>query len=149
MRQVRLRHRFVDFIPGVLEEGVLYVSIEYMTVAHKCCCGCESEVSTPLSPTDWRLIFDGRSVSLEPSIGSWCLPCRSHYWIRNNQVRWAPKWTEEQIQAGRMHSMHLKQAYFKTETTLAPNRPALSLPTKTRKRRLSWWDAFASLFRQQ
>ena len=51
MRQERLRHRFVEFIPDVVEDGMMYVSMEYMTVAHNCCCGCGTEVSTPLSPT--------------------------------------------------------------------------------------------------
>jgi hypothetical protein len=80
-----VQHRFVDFIPEQLEEGVLYVSIEYMTVAHLCCCGCGQEVSITLSPTDWRLIYDGKTVSIEPSIGSWNLPCQSHYFIARNR----------------------------------------------------------------
>ncbi len=65
----------------------LYVSIEFTTVVHKCCCGCGREVVTPLSPTDWKLTFDGVSISLHPSIGSWNLPCQSHYWIRHNRVQ--------------------------------------------------------------
>src|SRR4051812_849924 len=103
MRRQHLRHEFVEYIPEKLEEGVLYVSMEYMTVAHLCCCGCGAEVSLPLSPVGWRLIYDGRSISLEPSIGSWSLPCSSHYWIRGNQVRWAEQWTPERVQAARDH----------------------------------------------
>jgi hypothetical protein len=33
--------------------------------------------------------FDGRSVSLTPSIGSWSLPCHSHYFLTRGKVRWA------------------------------------------------------------
>ena len=84
-----LTHEFVEFIPDMIEEGKLYVSIEYATTVHKCCCGCGKEVVTPLSPTDWKLIFDGKTVSLDPSIGNWSFPCRSHYWIRNNWALWA------------------------------------------------------------
>jgi hypothetical protein len=69
---------FVASIPDRLAEHTLYVSMEYATVAHQCCCGCGLEVVTPLSPTDWKLTYDGVSVSLHPSIGNWSFPCRSH-----------------------------------------------------------------------
>src|SRR5258708_27374505 len=64
---------------------------------HKCCCGCGADVVTPLSPAAWTLSFDGRTVSLHPSIGSWALPCQSHYWIKNNQVVWARRWSAKEI----------------------------------------------------
>jgi hypothetical protein len=28
-------------------------------------------------------------VTLAPSIGNWNYACRSHYWIRKNQIQWA------------------------------------------------------------
>ncbi len=102
--QTRLAHRFVDHIPERLEPGELYISIPYATAVHLCACGCGSEVVTPLSPTDWKMIFDGKSISLHPSIGNWSFPCQSHYWIRNNNVRRAPRWTASQIASGRAHS---------------------------------------------
>ena len=105
MRHDQLQHRFVEYIPERLEDGVLYISIEYMTVTHLCCCGCGQEVSTTLSPTDWRLIFDGKTVSLEPSIGSWSLPCQSHYFITRNRVVWAKKWSAAEIEAGRQYDV--------------------------------------------
>lgn len=86
-----LTHRFVEEIPERLDELTIYVSIPYATVVHLCPCGCGSEVVTPLGRFDWRLIFDGESISLWPSIGNWNLPCQSHYWIRRNRVRWAPR----------------------------------------------------------
>jgi hypothetical protein len=82
-------HTFVEHVPDKLGDGVVYVSIHFATVIHKCCCGCGHEVVTPLSPSGWQLTFDGESVSLYPSIGNRALPCRSHYWIENNRVRWA------------------------------------------------------------
>ena len=33
-------------------------------------------------------MFDGRTISLNPSIGNWSYPCRSHYWIKGNRVVW-------------------------------------------------------------
>ena len=79
MRFTHLQHRFVPHIPEKLEPKVLYISMEYATAAHSCCCGCGEEVVTPLTPTDWRMTFDGETISLSPSIGNWNLRCRSHY----------------------------------------------------------------------
>lgn len=97
----RLEVEFVDYIPDDLQEETLYVSIPYTTAAHKCACGCGEEVVTPLSPTGWKLIFDGETVSLDPSIGNWSLPCESHYWIRRNRVQWAAHWGRRRIEASR------------------------------------------------
>ena len=83
-----VKHEFVNYTPDALDDGVLYVSIPFATVAHRCCCGCGHEIVTPLDPTDWQMTFDGKSVSLSPSIGNWSLPCQSHYWIYRNHVRW-------------------------------------------------------------
>ena len=66
---MRLRNEFVDHIPEQLGDGVLYVSMRFGTVVHRCACGCGKEVVTPLGPAEWRLTYDGRTVSLEPSIG--------------------------------------------------------------------------------
>jgi hypothetical protein len=96
-----LVHKFVNSVPDTLESGVIYVSVEYATVIHKCCCGCGNEVVTPLSPTDWKLMFDGKSISLYPSIGNWSFKCQSHYWIKNNKVEWSPKWDKTEIAANR------------------------------------------------
>lgn len=85
----QLLHEFVTTVPDDLEGGVLYVSMPYATAIHLCACGCGNQVVTPLSPSGWQLVFDGVSVTLHPSIGNWRLPCRSHYWIRRNNVRWA------------------------------------------------------------
>lgn len=107
-----LTHEFVQYIPADLEDGKIYVSIAFATVAHKCCCGCGNEVVTPLSPTDWKLIFDGQSISLDPSIGNWGFDCQSHYWIKRNRVKWAPQWTREEINAGRSWDRAEKEKYF-------------------------------------
>jgi len=109
---VVLTYEFVEFIPERLRERTLYVCIPFATVVHKCCCGCGREVVTPLSPTDWKLIFDGMSVSLHPSIGNWSFPCQSHYWIQHNRVHWAGRWTQEQIEAGRAADALAKASYY-------------------------------------
>src|ERR1043166_4901099 len=97
MKRDRITFQFVEFMPKEqdLEEGTVYVSVTYSTAIHKCCCGCGNKVVTPISPTDWTLIFDRDTISLDPSIGSWSLPCRSHYWITRNMVEWAAPWTRD------------------------------------------------------
>lgn len=92
-----LKHKFVDKIPDIIEEGTLYISIPFETAIHKCCCGCGNEVVTPLSPKQWSLTFDGESISLYPSIGSWNLECQSHYFIRKNVVVWAMTYSKSKI----------------------------------------------------
>ena len=107
-----LTPEFVQTMPSTLKEGVLYVSMEYGTVVHRCCCGCGRKVVTPLSPTDWNIWYDGESVTLRPSIGSWSLPCKSHYLITRGKIVSAPRWTQTEIDAGRQEDDAAKQAYF-------------------------------------
>jgi hypothetical protein len=107
-----LTPEFVGEIPRDLEDGVLYVSMEFATVVHRCACGCGGKVVTPLSPTDWRITYDGEGVSLSPSVGNWSFPCRSHYVIRANRVQWAPPWSAKQIEAGRQRDRARKDAYY-------------------------------------
>lgn len=111
-REIHLKHVFVESAPADLDERTLYISVEYGSVIHRCCCGCGREVVTPLSPTDWKLTFDGVSISLWPSIGNWRSPCRSHYWIERGRVRWAEPWSEERIAAGREAETFAKSQYF-------------------------------------
>lgn len=96
-----LASRFVDVVPEELEPGVFYVSLEHASMMHLCACGCDNEVALPLSPLDWRFTYDGEAVSVSPSVGSWSLPCRSHYIIDRGCIRWAAEWTDEEIEAGR------------------------------------------------
>lgn len=103
-RRTTLRHQFHEAIPRDIGDGVLYISIPYRTAIHRCCCGCGSKVVTPLSPDDWKLTFDGRSISLYPSIGNWSFPCQSHYWIKESRVTWDVQWSRSRIEAARAES---------------------------------------------
>ena len=110
--QTVVAHEFVKTIPNELEERTLYVSLDYATVVHKCCCGCGREVVTPLSPTDWQLTYDGVSISLYPSIGNWSFECQSHYWLEHGEIRWGGRWSRERIALGRAGDRRVKEAFY-------------------------------------
>lgn len=105
-------HKFVEFIPDTIEDGVLYISIEYATAVHKCACGCGKEVVTPLSPTDWEITFNGKNVSLYPSIGNWSFECKSHYWISKSKVKHAKRWDESEIEFERKKDAQSKRDFY-------------------------------------
>jgi hypothetical protein len=112
MKRTSISHQFVEFVPSVLEEGTLYVSIEYATAVHLCACGCGNKVVTPISPAEWQLLYDGDSVSLTPSIGNWQFPCRSHYWIRGNKIKWAGAWSDQKVADGQRRDAEDLDSYF-------------------------------------
>jgi hypothetical protein len=109
-----IEHRFVEFIPeqNDIENGVIYISLEYDTVVHNCLCGCRQQVITPLSPTDWKLTYDGETITLFPSIGNWNFRCKSHYWIKKSEVQWSEQWSQRQIDAGRKQDAQNKETFF-------------------------------------
>lgn len=113
-----LKHKFVEIIPDIIEDGIIYVSIKYCTAIHKCVCGCGNEVVTPISPTDWELTFDGKTISLYPSIGNWNFKCQSHYWIKKNKIIYASKWKNEKIQAGRKKDKERKTKFENDNNTV-------------------------------
>ena len=112
MRHSQLSHEFVRNIPEYVQPGVLYVSMEYGMVSHSCCCGCGEEVTTPLTPTDWKLTFDGEAISLHPSVGNWNLPCRSHYVISRGKVIPSGDWSDEQVEAERKRDRAAKARHY-------------------------------------
>src|SRR6185436_13509603 len=108
-----IRHKFVEFIPDILEDEVLYISMEYRTAVHRCICGCGNKVITPITPTDWELTFNGKTVSLYPSIGNWSFECKSHYFITRSRIRHVRNWSTWEIQEGRKKDIMKKYKYFK------------------------------------
>lgn len=108
----KIEHKFVESIPQDLEEGILYISTRFRVAMHSCCCGCGGKVVTPLSPARWKLVYDGKTVSLEPSIGNWEFDCESHYWITRSQIEWARKWSKEEIAAGKSNERERRAKHF-------------------------------------
>ena len=135
-QEIPLTHQFVEFIPEQLADSTLYISMRFSTVSHLCACGCGKKVVTPLKPTDWKLIFDGKTVSLDPSIGNWSFPCRSHYWIRSNTVRWSGDWLQSRIDANRMHNRGEKEKYYGSNAATMPSVHPLS---EMGSEKTAWW----------
>jgi hypothetical protein len=102
----------VHYMPKELKPGVLYVSEEFGIAAHLCACGCGSKVRTPLGPTEWSVEETKSGPSLSPSVGNWQQACQSHYWIDRGEIKWARKWTPEQIATGRQREEERRHAYY-------------------------------------
>jgi hypothetical protein len=134
MGHTSIDHAFVEFIPSELKEGVLYISVRYATAVHKCACGCGNKVVTPISPVDWQLLFDGDSVSLIPSIGNWEFPCRSHYWIKSDKIRWAKAWTPEEVAAGRQREARDYERYFASRQATSNSVGQMGAEVQTERR---------------
>lgn len=138
MKHLTLRHQFVDYVPPELADGVLYISIPYRTAVHRCPCGCGNKVVTPIRPADWQFTYDGETISLTPSIGNWGFPCRSHYWIRSSQIRWASQWSDSRITAGRERDDHDRAVYYAMRANSAgdaqpPGKAATARPSLPRR----------------
>lgn len=130
-RTLPFEHRFVAFIPDELDEGVLYISLEYNTTAHLCFSGCGQRVTATLHPSRWALQYDGETVSLSPSIGNGSLDCNSHYFLRRGQVFSAKPLSPQAI------GMSLERdrlAAAEHALTLAP------APRQAQVRRRAWLD---------
>jgi hypothetical protein len=116
----------------------------YATASHRCFCGCGKKVVTPISPTDWQLIFDGDTVSLDPSIGNWSYPCRSHYVLHANRVRWAGAMSASEIREVRARDAMDKQWYYSKRHQAGPALPmrlneAQTAPLERPAERRSMW----------
>jgi hypothetical protein len=105
-----LRPEFTGTFPAALQVGVFYISIEFSTCAHLCACGCHQEVFTPLSAAQWAFTYNGKDVSLRPSVGNWALPCQSHYVLDRGHVHWTRQFSEAEIARNRSHDRRALEA---------------------------------------
>jgi hypothetical protein len=128
-------HVFVDVMPKSLERGKLYISLKYNAVLHLCACGCGNEVSTPLNPTQWKMSYNGATVSLTPSIGNWSYPCKSHYFITNNEVRWSGNWDNNKIQQARKYDQQVRAKYNARQNQTSTNQK----PNEEKPKKKGFW----------
>lgn len=147
IRYLSLEHRFVRNVPRELEPGILYISMDYATAVHSCCCGCGERVVTPFTPTDWRMTFDGESISLHPSVGNWNQNCRSHYIVQRGRVVEAGPWSQARVEAERLRDKMAKAAHYGSETKVrsdalqlsSERNPSTTPPTNSIWARLKSW----------
>jgi hypothetical protein len=111
-----MKLELVEFMPSLLNPGILYVSEKYRTAAHLCACGCGEKVRTQLGPLGWEFREDRRGPTLFPSIGNWQKPCRSHYYIRDGAVLWQESWSDEEVAEGRRSELMRRNAYFSSQS---------------------------------
>ncbi|MFQ6600320.1 DUF6527 family protein [Flavobacterium sp. C3NV] len=104
--------KLITHLPIKLDANVLYVSEEFEIAGHLCPCGCESKIITPLGINEWSLSVIEEKPTLKPSIGNWQLPCQSHYWIRRGEILWSNKWSDEEIEAGRLAEEQQRKEYY-------------------------------------
>ena len=109
MGTTRWESIWVEDMPEVMEDGKVYISVKHRLTEHICACGCKSEVSLPLGRREWRIEYDGETVSILPSVGNWRLPCRSHYIIQESMTRWCESWSTREAVAGRIRDRQEKE----------------------------------------
>lgn len=78
----------VERIPHKLKDGILYICLECQVAIHLCACGCKEKIVTPLGENGWKLVYENGKLSLSPSIGNFQIPCKTHYYITDNNVEW-------------------------------------------------------------
>jgi hypothetical protein len=86
--------------------------------------------------------YDGEAVSLYPSIGNWSFRCQSHYWIQDNQVRWAGRMSAPEIEALRARERMARQRFYGSEQPVETTPP----PPET-ARVGSFWTGVRRWFR--
>ena len=85
MRTTQWQIEWVEDMPERMEAATLYISVKHRLTEHLCACGCGTEVSLHLGRSEWRLIYDGDSISVWPSVGNWRLLCNRHYVIQESE----------------------------------------------------------------
>lgn len=90
MKLTELKPEFVEYMDKDPEPGILYISLRFRLAIHLCACGeCGIKTVTPLGlPNGWDYTCEDGLVTLHPSIGNQQFPCKSHYWIKRNQIEW-------------------------------------------------------------
>lgn len=140
-RTLAIQPQFAEFIPEELLPGMLYISEQYKTALHLCCCGCGEEVVTPLNRAGWEIHRAGEKISMWPSIGNWDYPCQSHYFIRKNQVVWAESMTKAGIRRVKQRDERDRLQFLKEVNTAKINSVASA-------HREGWFQHFRAVLRK-
>ncbi|WP_414695066.1 DUF6527 family protein [Paraburkholderia sp.] len=105
-----------------------------------------------MTPTDWTLTFDGEHISLWPSVGSWNLPCQSHYVIRKNRVITAAPWSQKQIDGQiakekAVRSLQYDQAIEQSAGELVTPADTGNADSSVQEQRSGFWSRLWKLWR--
>lgn len=134
------------FIPQDLEQGNFYYSEEFSSSTHLCACGCGQKVSFPIKKGEWRLREYKGKFWVWPSVGSRSLPCRSHYVISGNRLKWCPPMSDheadfsfrrDRAHRARLYEPEVKSAPAVRVTTKEPIGSVVTQP-KQRTGVLAW-----------
>lgn len=116
MKMKQITPKFVDEIPDDIQDRILYISLKYNSVIHKCACGCGEIVSTPLERKHgWIIQYDGEKCSLYPSIGNGAYGCHSHYYIRENKILWLDDIDILKVEKGKAKDSTIKTKPFNNQ----------------------------------
>jgi hypothetical protein len=133
----RVSHQFTNLIPDQLEEGVVHISVQYRVAVHLCPCGCRDRVVTPFSPVQWSLLFDGETVSLNPSIAG--VHCNAHYFITGSRVRWVRPLTQREREAASHRDAAAAAAWYQNASEdVGGSHMGLGAPLRP----TGWWRRF-------
>tara|TARA_R110000787_G_scaffold52497_1_gene123545 strand:- start:74 stop:484 length:411 start_codon:yes stop_codon:yes gene_type:complete len=80
-------YRAVERIPVNLENGVVYHSEDFELAGFLCPCGCGHRI-TLLVPDSHQVWSHNGLATINPSVGVFDAPCKSHFFIRAGAVDW-------------------------------------------------------------
>ena len=92
LKRVEVTFKKLEYLPYVsdLQENVIYISDTYMVSKHLCLCGCGQLTVMPLGKGQWNYqINTNNKISMQPSVGNFQLPCKSHYIISKGGANFA------------------------------------------------------------
>ena len=84
LKRVEITYKKLHYMTphSEIEENVIYITDEYGTSSHKCLCGCGELTVLPLGKGEWSYQIDANDkLFMQPSVGNYQLPCKSHYII--------------------------------------------------------------------
>lgn len=121
---MRYRYRLVNRIPKQMEESIVYHTEEFELAGLLCACGCEHRI-TLIVPESHRVWDEGGYATIQPSVGVFDAPCKSHYVIRAGNVQWLPAFSGAQAstimqrQIARHASQEITNTSWFRRTTVA------------------------------
>ena len=85
LKRIEVGFEKVHYLPNISEmkEKIIYISDEYGISGHRCICGCGELTIMPIGKNEWNYQVDeSERLSMQPSVGNYQLPCKSHYIIQ-------------------------------------------------------------------